>query len=145
MIFSSNEGIYATEIDKMQFIGEFDELDFLLMRWLDHDFHDWLVIYENHGRIPSFVTKKVIENNPYIILYLILVAASGMMMSSNGNIFHITGPLWGESTSHCWILLTKASDAELWCFVWSAREQTVQQTTETLVIWDAIVLIMTSL
>ena len=36
----------------------------------------------------------------------------------------------------------KASDAELWCFLWS--EQTVEQTTETPVIWDAIVFIMTS-
>ena len=28
-----------------------------------------------------------------------------MMMSSNGNIFHVTGPLWGESTGHWWIPL----------------------------------------
>ena len=27
-------------------------------------------------------------------------------------------------TGHLWIPLTKASDAELWCFLWSAREQT---------------------
>ena len=40
---------------------------------------------------------------------------------------------------------TKASDAELWCFLWSAPEQTVEQTIETLAIWDAITLIMTSL
>ena len=36
-----------------------------------------------------------------------------MMVSSNGNIFHVTGPLWGESTSHWWIPHTKASDMEL--------------------------------
>ena len=42
------------------------------------------------------------------------------MMSSNGNIFRVTGPLCGEFTSHRWIHLTKASDAELWCFLWSA-------------------------
>ena len=35
------------------------------------------------------------------------------MMSSNGNIFRVIGPLWGESTGHRWIPLTKASDAEL--------------------------------
>ena len=51
-----------------------------------------------------------------------------MMTSSNGNIFCVSGPLWGEFTGHRWILLTKASDAELWCFVWSALEQTVEQT-----------------
>ena len=38
-----------------------------------------------------------------------------MMMSSNGNIFRVTGPLCGEFTCHRWIPLTKASDAELWC------------------------------
>ena len=44
-----------------------------------------------------------------------------MMTSSNGNIFHVTGPLCGEVTGHRWISLTKASDAELWCFFyWSA-------------------------
>ena len=39
-----------------------------------------------------------------------------MMTSSNGNIFHVTGPLWGESTGHLWIPLTKASDTELLYF-----------------------------
>ena len=33
--------------------------------------------------------------------------------------FHITGPLWGGSMGHLWIPLTKASDMELWCFLWS--------------------------
>ena len=42
------------------------------------------------------------------------------MTSSNGNIFRVTGPLWGEFTSHRWIPRTKASDAEVWCFLWSA-------------------------
>ena len=46
-----------------------------------------------------------------------------MMMSSNGNIFRVTGPLWGESTGDPWIPLTKASDMELWCFLWSEPEQ----------------------
>ena len=41
------------------------------------------------------------------------------MVWSNGNIFRVTGPLWGEFTGHRWIPLTKASDAELWCFLWS--------------------------
>ena len=48
-----------------------------------------------------------------------------MMTSSNGDIFRVTGPLWGEFTGHRWIPLTKASDAELWRFLWSAPEQTV--------------------
>ena len=42
-----------------------------------------------------------------------------------------------------YIPLTKANDAER--FLWSAPEQTVEQTIETPVIWDAIAHIMTSL
>ena len=38
------------------------------------------------------------------------------MPSSNGNIFRVTGPLWGESTGYRWVLLTKASVTELWFF-----------------------------
>ena len=38
---------------------------------------------------------------------------TGIMTSSNGNIFRVTGPLWEESTGHRWIPFTKASDAEL--------------------------------
>ena len=47
-----------------------------------------------------------------------------MVTSSNGNIFSVTGPLWGESTAHRWIPLTKTNDEELWYFLWSAPEKT---------------------
>ena len=39
-----------------------------------------------------------------------------MMTSSNGNIFSVTGPLWGESPGDRWIPLTKASGADFWYF-----------------------------
>ena len=61
-----------------------------------------------------------------------------MNTPSNGNIFRVTGPLWGEFTGHRWTHLTKSSDAELWRFLWSVPEQTVEQTIERLVTWDAI-------
>ena len=48
-----------------------------------------------------------------------------MMSSSNGNIFRVTGPFWVQSTGHQGIFLSKACEAELWCFLWSAPEQTV--------------------
>ena len=35
--------------------------------------------------------------------------------------------------------------AAIWCYLWSTPEPTVEQTMGTLVIWDAIALIMTSL
>ena len=37
-------------------------------------------------------------------------------------VFRVTGPLCGEFTGPRWIPRTKASDAELWCFLWSASE-----------------------
>ena len=40
------------------------------------------------------------------------------MTSSNWNIFRVTGLLCG----HRWIPHAKASDADLWCFLWSAPE-----------------------
>ena len=51
---------------------------------------------------------------------------SSMMTWSNGNIFRVTGPLWGEFTSHWLIPLTKTRKSELWCFLWFAPEQTVE-------------------
>ena len=39
-----------------------------------------------------------------------------MMTSSNGSIFHVTGPLCGEFTGYRVIPSTKASNPELWCF-----------------------------
>ena len=43
------------------------------------------------------------------------VQNNDMMMSSNGNIFRVTGHLCGEVTGPRWIPRTKAS--ELWCFL----------------------------
>ena len=68
-----------------------------------------------------------------------------MMTSSNGNIFRVTGHLCGEFTGHRWIPLIKASEAELWYFLWYSSEQTFGYTIDTPVIWDAIAPIMTSL
>ena len=51
----------------------------------------------------------------------------------------------GNFTGPRWIRRTKPSDAKLWSFLWSVPEQTAEQTIETPMIWDAIVLIMTSL
>ena len=45
-----------------------------------------------------------------------------MMTSSNENIFRVTGHLCGEFTGPRWIPRTKASDAELCCFLWSASK-----------------------
>ena len=59
-----------------------------------------------------------------------------MMTLSNGNIVRVTGPLRGEYTCHRWIPFTEASDADLWCFVWSTPMPAVEQKIETPVISD---------
>ena len=47
----------------------------------------------------------------------------------NGIVFPVIGPLCGGFTGHRWISLTKVQwRAELWCFLWSVPEQTVEQT-----------------
>ena len=71
-----------------------------------------------HGSISSIhfrITPLQLGHIPWYI-----------MTSSNGDIFRVTGPLCREFTGHRWIPRTKASEAELWCFIWSAPEQTVE-------------------
>ena len=66
------------------------------------------------------------------------------------NTFHITGPLWWESTSHWWFLLTKGQWCEplmfslllprLLCCLWCWHEQAVEHTVKWPVIRDAVTL-----
>ena len=64
------------------------------------------------------------RNAPVILFWHILlfpvVLFHCMMTSSNGYILIVTLPLCGKPTGHRWIPRTKARDAELWCFLWSA-------------------------
>ena len=90
----------------------------------------WLVSNTCH---PSMHSPPILKNS------------KNLMTSSKGNIFRVTDPLCGEFIGYRWIPLTKASGADLRNFLWSDPEQTVQQTIETPVIWDAIALIITSL
>ena len=70
-----------------------------------------------------------------------------IMTSSNGNISVLLVLCAGNSpvTVESPPPLAKAWDLamELWCFLWSAPEQTAGQTMETPVIWDAIAVIVT--
>ena len=65
---------------------------------------------------------KPIKHNFFVEIYQIKRYIIIKKTSSNGNIFRVTGHLCGEFTGHRWIHRTKASDAELWCFLWSASE-----------------------
>ena len=80
------------------------------------------------GDVPPF-TLPAITVTTILVPYLqvkSLCAVHFMMTSSIWDIFRVTSPLRGEFTVHRWIHLAKASDAELWCFLWSAPQQTVE-------------------
>ena len=47
------------------------------------------------------------------------------IMTSNGNIFHVIGPLRGELTGHRWIRLTKASDALMFSLIYAGTNSWV--------------------
>ena len=72
-----------------------------------------------HGRTDPHVAPWVWISF-YVCGYRFMCCYTIMMTSSNGNIFRVTGHLCGEFTGHWWIPHTKASDAEPWCFLWSA-------------------------
>ena len=65
---------------------------------------------------------KILYRNSFPKVYFVGYAMF-LMTSSNDNMFRVTGPWWGESTSHRWFPFTKASDAELWYFLLSAPEE----------------------
>ena len=73
-------------------------------------------------KVNCFQPRKCFEHSFRIQCHQQLFVYELMMTSSNKNIFRVTGPLCGEFTGHRWIPHTKASDAELWCFLWSASE-----------------------
>ena len=62
------------------------------------------------------LVEAMINNSPLLFIHHSLYLIS-MMTLSIGNIFRATGHLCGEFTGHWWIPRTKASDAELWCFI----------------------------
>ena len=81
----------------------------------------------------SYNLSDMLCDNTYIILgmgsanerrYIVKGQPTSriMMTSSNGNSFRVTGHLCGDFTGPRWIPHTRASDAELWCFLWSASE-----------------------
>ena len=85
-------------------MGEYDQPGH---RWMAS--HILVIIGSGYGLLADG-TKSVPESK------------EDMMTSSSGNIFRVTGHLCGEFTGPRWLPRTKASDAELWCFLWSASE-----------------------
>ena len=81
------------------------------LRLVDKDGGSYVAENDKNTHTPTAVTANRIQ-----VFFL------AMMTSSNGNIFRVTGHLCGEFTGPRWIPHTKASDAELWCFLWSTSE-----------------------
>ena len=98
--------------------------------WVDIVLHSsiisnvcWLVFTMRHTSltIPMIINlaHRILWCCPLPCLFYVQNPLLCMMTSSNGNIFHVTGHLCGQFTGHRWIPRTKASDAELWYFLWS--------------------------
>ena len=71
------------------------------------------------GKTGSFMASVPVDLNVWKAEQKVKRDSSFIMASSKGNIFLVTGHLCGEFTGHRWIPPTKASDAELWCILWS--------------------------
>ena len=78
---------------------------------LCQDFSHWSPKFHHH----SYISWNMQMD-------LLWFVCSYMMTSSSCKIFRVTGHLCGEFTGHRWIPRTKASDAELWFFLWSTHE-----------------------
>ena len=87
------------------------------------------------------ILKKTIRIHLHVLWYLHWDGA-GTLWRHQMQTFsadRVTDPLWGECTGH------QASDVERWYFLWSAPEQTVEQSIKTSVIRYTIALITTPL
>ena len=84
--------------------------------------------YCNHWQMNTPRFARIVLCLLYLMQPTSAATQPNMMTSSNGNIFRVTGLLCGEFTGDLWIPRTKASDAELWCFLWSVPEPKVEQT-----------------
>ena len=76
-----------------------EDLWIMYSRAAVHYIDVWSIVTQRH-HMDSLIWVNIVWGNDF------------MMTSSNGNSFSVTGVLWGESTDHRWIPLTKASDAD---------------------------------
>ena len=91
----------------------------LCQKWLNKQVHIYSEVWLQCCSLLSYnradcIITPIRKSQGYVNAY------SFMMTSSNGDIFRVTGHLCGEFTGPRWIPRTKVSDAELWCFLWSA-------------------------
>ena len=85
----------------------------LILEW----YHRILTVDNSRCR-----NRIILANSVNTMVADALAPCTAMMTSWKGNIFRVTGLLCGDLTGHRWIPRKKASDVELWCFLWSASE-----------------------
>ena len=105
-----------------------------------HYLNHWGLIFQHPSQWRHNELHGVSDHQPHDCLLDRLFR----LRSKKTSTLRATGICDGNSPRHRWIPRIRASDAELCCFLWSAPEPTVEQAIETLVIWDAIELIITS-
>ena len=77
----------------------------------------WCQIPRIRGILGS--TQMILDPLQKILNLLGSIYGSWRYLIHGDVIFRVTGPLCGEFAGHQWIPLTKASDTDLWCFLWS--------------------------
>ena len=105
---------------------------------------DW--IYNMHCMQSNYLIRwkvfwvfvNIIKNIAYSRFILSKAFNESINTNRNTHLNISEHPLWEESIGNRRILLTKANDVELRCFLWCAPEQMVEQTVELSVIWDAM-------
>ena len=72
--------------------------DYLCVNFKEYGYMNYL----NPLVVNLFNHKKTLNKSHVNIQWYVLYFNDNMMTSSNGNIFRVTGPLWGEFTGHRW-------------------------------------------
>ena len=85
--------------------------------------HQWQLDSPHRGPLTHGITRPQWVNtvpvkSPWRILVKSMIT---MMMSSNGNVFHVTGHLCREFSSQQWIPCTKASDTVMFYLICTWR------------------------
>ena len=87
-------------------------------------------VQHNEGRHGSQWLKTILcDRYWYLVTWLLSLMGERSFSKWRHQMetfFRVTVLLCGEFTGHRWIPRTKASDAELWCFIWSVPEHTIK-------------------
>ena len=101
------------------------------------------LIFRQVPSYPSRCQKAETSGRPALVCHSYSYLTHQIMTSWNGNFSRFW--TFVRRIHRSAVIITKASDAKLWCILWYAPERRTEKRLETSVIWDTIVFIMTSL